>query len=62
MKDQVDNLAEKGIADAVTINGLLDPVERASAIERVQNGQASLLYISPESLRSKTIEKSFFQE
>lgn len=56
MKDQVDNLAEKGIADAVTINGLLDPVERASAIERVQNGQASLLYLSPESLRSKTIE------
>lgn len=56
MKDQVDNLAAKGIADAVTINGLLDPVERASAIERVQNGQASLLYISPESLRSKTIE------
>ncbi|MGN0650269.1 MAG: RecQ family ATP-dependent DNA helicase [Oscillospiraceae bacterium] len=56
MKDQVDNLAEKGIADAVTINGLLDPVERANAIERVQSGQASLLYISPESLRSKTIE------
>ncbi len=56
MKDQVDNLAEKGIADAVTINGLLDPIERASAIERVQSGQASLLYISPESLRSKTIE------
>lgn len=56
MKDQVDNLAEKGISDAVTINGMLDPVERASAIERVQSGQASLLYISPESLRSKTIE------
>ena len=56
MKDQVDNLAAKGIADAVTINGLLDPIERASAIERVQDGQASLLYISPESLRSKTIE------
>lgn len=29
MKDQVDNLAEKGIADAVAINGLLSPVERA---------------------------------
>ena len=56
MKDQVDNLAEKGITDAVTINGMLDPVERANAIERVQSGMASLLYISPESLRSKTIE------
>lgn len=57
MKDQVDNLANRGIADAVTINGLLDPISRSVAIERVQNGDASLLYISPEMLRSKTIEK-----
>ena len=57
MKDQVDNLAEKGITDAVTINGLLDPITRALAIQRVQNGEASLLYIAPEMLRSKTIEK-----
>ena len=57
MKDQVDNLSKKGIVDAVTINGLLDPIERAEAIERVESGLASLLYISPESLRSKTIEK-----
>ena len=28
MKDQVDNLAEIGIINAVTINGLLDPIER----------------------------------
>ena len=26
MKDQVDNLAERGITEAVTINGLLDPI------------------------------------
>lgn len=57
MKDQVDNLSEKGIVDAVTINGLLDPIERAESIRRVESGLASLLYISPESLRSKTIEK-----
>lgn len=57
MKDQVDNLASKGIADAVTINGLLDPIERAEAIKRVESGMASMLYISPESLRSRTIEK-----
>ncbi len=57
MKDQVDNLEKNGIADAVTINGLLDPIERAKSIERVQDGSASILYISPESLRSKTIEK-----
>lgn len=57
MKDQVDNLSDRGIADAVTINGLLSPVERAEAMERVESGLASLLYISPESLRSASIEK-----
>lgn len=57
MKDQVDNLADRGITDAVTINGLLDPITRALSIQRVQDGEASLLYISPEMLRSKTIEK-----
>jgi len=56
MKDQVDNLEQIGITDAVTINGLLDPIERAKSFERVQSGKASLLYISPESLRSRTIE------
>ncbi|MBX2960111.1 MAG: RecQ family ATP-dependent DNA helicase [Flavobacteriales bacterium] len=57
MKDQVDNLEKLGITDAVTINGLLDPIERAKSFERVEDGSASMLYISPESLRSKTIEK-----
>ena len=57
MKDQVDNLAERGITDAVTINGLLDPISRSEAIQRVMNGETSLLYIAPEMLRSKTIEK-----
>jgi ATP-dependent DNA helicase RecQ len=58
MKDQVDNLERKySITEAVTINGLLDPVERSKAIERVESGQASLLYIAPELLRSVTIER-----
>lgn len=57
MKDQVDNLEKLGITDAVTINGLLDPIERAKSFERVEDGSASILYISPESLRSKTIER-----
>lgn len=59
MKDQVDNLAKRGIAEAVTINGLLSPIERAEAIESVESGIASILYISPESLRSVTIERLF---
>ena len=57
MKDQVDNLAARGISDAVTINGLLDPIERATAIEQVADGTANLLYIAPEMLRNKTIER-----
>lgn len=57
MKDQVDNLEKVGITEAVTINGLLDPIERAKSIERVEEGSASILYISPESLRSLTIER-----
>ena len=57
MKDQVDNLAARGISEAVTINGLLDPIERATAIQQVAEGTANLLYIAPEMLRSKTIEK-----
>ncbi len=57
MKDQVDNLEKLGITEAVTINGSLDPVERAKSFERVDDGSASILYISPESLRSRTIER-----
>ena len=57
MKDQVDNLSAKGISEAVTINGLLDPIERSTAIQQVAEGTANLLYIAPEMLRSKTIEK-----
>lgn len=57
MKDQVDNLEKIGITEAVTINGLLDPIERAKSFERVEDGSATILYISPESLRSKTIER-----
>jgi len=57
MKDQVDNLEKNAITQAVTINGLLDPIERANSFARVEDGSASILYISPESLRSRTIER-----
>jgi ATP-dependent DNA helicase RecQ len=56
MKDQVDNLEKFNITEAVTISGLLNPVERAKSFERVENGSACILYIAPESLRSKTVE------
>ena len=57
MKDQVDNLAARGISEAVTINGLLDPIERATAIQQIAEGTANILYIAPEMLRSRTIER-----
>ncbi|MFC0877076.1 RecQ family ATP-dependent DNA helicase [Saccharicrinis sp. FJH2] len=57
MKDQVDNLEKSNITEAVTINGLLDPIERSKSFTRIENGDASILYISPESLRSKSIER-----
>lgn len=57
MKDQIDNLEAQGIVDAVSINGLLSAVERSNALERIIDGSANLLYISPEQLRSRTIER-----
>lgn len=57
MKDQVENLEKRGIAEAVYINGLLSPIERQQAFERITSGEVSLLYIAPEQLRSKTLEK-----
>ncbi len=58
MKDQVENLEKRSIAEAVYINGLLSPIERQIAFERIISGEVSLLYIAPEQLRSKTLEKS----
>ena len=57
MMDQVDSLKKKGIVEAATINGSLNPIERRAAIEMVESGAASILYIAPESLRSVTIER-----
>ena len=58
MKDQVENLENRfDITKAVAINGLLSPLERQDAIERVENGDVHLLYLSPESLRSPTISR-----
>lgn len=55
MKDQVDNLMARGISRAVAINGLLNPIERSRALEAVISGEATILYLAPESLRSRSI-------
>jgi len=56
MKDQVDNLANKrGIVASTTINGQLTSVEVQKERKRVEEGDIAILYISPESLRSKSM-------
>ncbi|MCY3783490.1 MAG: RecQ family ATP-dependent DNA helicase [Chloroflexi bacterium] len=52
MADQVQGLEARGIGSCVTINGLLSMPERSDALDRVRLGDASILIISPEQLRS----------
>lgn len=61
MTDQVTGLKEKGIDSCVTINGLLSMPERAAALDQVRLGDASILIISPEQLRSVSVRRSLEQ-
>jgi len=40
---------------AVAISGYMSPLERSEAVEQVVNGDADILYLAPESLRSNMI-------
>ncbi|QNE07638.1 RecQ family ATP-dependent DNA helicase (plasmid) [Croceicoccus marinus] len=55
MGDQVHGMTEKGISSAVTINGMLSMPERQDALDKVRMGDASILIISPEQLRSVSV-------
>ncbi len=57
MADQVAGLEARGIGSCVTINGLLSMPERADALERVRLGDAGILIISPEQLRSVPVRR-----
>lgn len=52
MKDQVDNLAARGIR-AVYLCSAIGPSERRLAMQRLEAGRCKLLYLSPEKLRSE---------
>jgi ATP-dependent DNA helicase RecQ len=54
MKDQVDNLVAAGVQCAVTINGLLTPLERRAALDKIRLGDAGIVLVSPEQFRSRT--------
>ena len=55
MSDQVRGMEARGIASCVTINGLLSMPERSDALDRVRLGDAGILIISPEQLRSPSV-------
>ncbi len=57
MADQVLGLERKGVFSAVTINGLLSMPERGDALDKVRLGDASMLIISPEQLRSVSVRR-----
>ena len=57
MADQVTGLESHGVVSGVTINGMLSMPERSAALERVRLGDASILIVSPEQLRSRTVRR-----
>jgi len=61
MADQVQGLARAGISSAVTINGLLSLPERHDALDKVRMGDAAILLISPEQLRSVSVRSVLAQ-
>ena len=61
MEDQVKGLEARGISSCVAINGLLSMPERADARERVRLGDAAILLVSPEQLRSQSLRRTLGQ-
>ncbi len=55
MSDQVQGMERAGISSAVTINGMLSMPERQNVLDLVRMGDASILLISPEQLRSVSV-------
>ena len=57
MADQVAGLEANGIGSCVAVNGLLSMPERADALDRVRLGDAGILLIAPEQLRSRSLRR-----
>ena len=55
MADQVAGLLANGISSCITINGLLSMPERSHALDQVRLGDAGILLIAPEQLRSRSV-------
>ena len=61
MADQVAGMERQGIGCAVTVNGLLSLPERKEALDRVRLGDAGILIIAPEQLRSISVRQALAQ-
>jgi len=61
MSDQVQGMERAGISSAVTINGMLSMPERQNAMDQVRMGEAAMLLISPEQLRSSSVRSVLAQ-
>lgn len=53
MKDQVDTLRQQGINQVSLINSMQSWEENRKEMNRIQNGDVKLIYVSPERLRSR---------
>lgn len=54
MVDQVEGLHNNNIKFAATINSEISPVEKLAIKEKIRNKEISILYISPETLLSRS--------
>ena len=54
MKDQVNSLAERSVEQSATINSEVSPVEKREISKKIRAGEKSILYLSPETLLSRS--------
>lgn len=54
MKDQVENLKQRGVKSACFLNSDLSFIEKKRYIEKIKNGEKSIIYLSPELLQGST--------
>lgn len=62
MKDQVSSLKKKGIYNVATINSDVTPAEKAEIQEKIKKKEIAILYISPETLLSRSDIKMLIGE
>lgn len=56
MNDQVANLKSRGVQNVVAINSDISYGERMDSFERIRDGRASIIYLSPELLLESSLE------